>query len=465
MKNIFVSRRIFLGLLLALSNPSSDAQIKQDAWVRAQDRAQQRIEHQAVTLQDGRILVAGGYDVEALDILFGNGTGQRLDSVEIYDPKTDSWSAAAHMPRSAGFQWAALLKTGDVLFWGNFNPNNGAAGTFSAVYDPRRDTWTLTAPLPIALANDHAFMRAVALPDGRVLSVGGGTSIGPSDAALIFTPDAANPSKGTWDFTRSTRTGTITRPHRGRASGALAALKDGRVLFVGGAEGPDFGDLQSSNAADLFDPVTGEWIILADMPAVPGERSGSGDSLDDGNTVNPGARWAPIAETLPDGTVLIACGLQSGFDGVNLFFGRRRSAIVFDPRNLGSPWTIVPHMNRRRWFSRSAVLHDGQGVIVVGGGVDPSTTEIYDFVSHTWTMAASFPSIDAFGSQLNSLSGNLLLTGGFDYDISPPSGIPEFGSVKSFLYIPGLPGRSSAPEAPESLADLRRLVNRERRAP
>src|SRR5260370_30140109 len=73
-----------------------------DRWVRAADRSQQRIEHQAVTLKNGKLMVMGGYDVEALDILFGNGQGSALESAEIYDPKSNIWSLAAPMPQPAG---------------------------------------------------------------------------------------------------------------------------------------------------------------------------------------------------------------------------------------------------------------------------------------------------------------------------------------------------------------------------
>lgn len=121
-------------------------------------------------------------------------------------------------------------------------------------------------------------------------------------------------------------------------------------------------------------------------------------------------------------------------------------------------------MNKRRWFSRSAVLNNsqgedneqegdnGQGVIVVGGGADPTTAEIFDFGSRTWKMAASFPSIDAFGSQLSRLhGGHLLLTGGFDYELSPPDG-PQLGSVKSFIYVARQPARHEKAEDIEAEA-------------
>ena len=436
------------GMAQSNSNPA-------DSWVRAGDRGQQRIEHQAVTLKHGKVLVMGGYDVEALDILFGNGQGRALDSAEIYDPESDTWSPAARMPQPAGFQWAAVLKNGQVLIAGNLNPITGNAGTFSAIYDPEDDRWFQTDPLPIGVANPHAYMRAVVLKDGRVL-------ITENDLGLIFTPNRSNAANGTWDYTRSRVTGAVTRLHKARVTAALARLKDGRVLHLGGIEHADpsspLGPEQSSAAADLFDPATGEWIALPDMPAIPGERG------DDINTVNPGGRWAPIAETLPDGRVLVAGGLAFGTDGTNFFIGRRSSALLFDPQKLNNPWTIITPMIHRRWFSRSATLDEEGRVLVAGGGFDPTTSEIFDPESGAWSPAASFPSIDAFGSQLNRTGEELLLTGGYDYEISPPSGVPQLGSVKSFVSVQGDPSEADGSEKkPESRDEFQELVRRARK--
>jgi hypothetical protein len=65
-----------------------------------------RSNHTATLLADGRVLVAGGYN------------GAYLSSAELYDPATDSWSAAAPMSTAREYHTATLLPGGQVLVAG-----------------------------------------------------------------------------------------------------------------------------------------------------------------------------------------------------------------------------------------------------------------------------------------------------------------------------------------------------------
>jgi hypothetical protein len=131
-------------------------------------------------LQDGRVLVAGG----------DNFSGQ-LDSAEIYDPSTGTWTltGSMHYPRffSAGVGAVTLLN-GNVLVAGG----DGSSGT-SEEYDPASGTWD--SPVPMLQPHDNGMMSL--MHDGRVLIAGGQDPLDPSGltaSAEVYTrasaPDA-----------------------------------------------------------------------------------------------------------------------------------------------------------------------------------------------------------------------------------------------------------------------------------
>src|SRR5207244_12543126 len=78
----------------------------------------------AVTLHDGRVLVAGG----------GTACGDVYNSAALFDSSTNTWSQAASMEAPSQFHVATRLGDGRVLV-------SGAATT---VYDPQTALW---APL------------------------------------------------------------------------------------------------------------------------------------------------------------------------------------------------------------------------------------------------------------------------------------------------------------------------------
>lgn len=101
----------------------------------ANSMAQGRQRHAAVTLTDGRVLVAGGIVLHK-EHLHGFRT---IASVEVYDPSTDTWSSADSMADARHNHTAALLPDGKVLVVGG---SNGARPLDSAeVYDPLTDAW------------------------------------------------------------------------------------------------------------------------------------------------------------------------------------------------------------------------------------------------------------------------------------------------------------------------------------
>jgi hypothetical protein len=115
-----------------------------------------------VKLGDGRVLVAGGYGP------IPSGTSYEvLNTAEIYDPSSATWSATSNMAFPRTELSVSLLPNGAVLAYGGYDFYN--AFDHTELYDPMAATWTTLSPAPMARFG-HA---ATELVDGRVLVVGG----------------------------------------------------------------------------------------------------------------------------------------------------------------------------------------------------------------------------------------------------------------------------------------------------
>jgi N-acetylneuraminic acid mutarotase len=158
MSEIAISRRTVLGSAVSaalLPTFASGSAAAMGAAYRAGAPAldpsggKPRYLHSATALQDGRILVAGGYHVnEALR------TQNRVlpsNSVQIYDPGSDSWFDAAPMKTARARHASVLLSDGRVAVLGGVLTSVLAS---VEIYDPSTDAWTRGAPLPRPMA-DH----------------------------------------------------------------------------------------------------------------------------------------------------------------------------------------------------------------------------------------------------------------------------------------------------------------------
>ena len=164
-----------------------------------------RAEFASALLADGRVLVAGG----------NRARGEVLASAEIYDPASGSFAPTADMTIVRHKHAATALADGRVLVTGGSDPRDGRGQYASAeIYDPGKGRFTAVGDMG---ARRFKIQRAVVLlPNGEVLLAGGAAQ------AELY-----EPSSNTF------------RPAKGSLGAALAfttatALKDGRVLIVGG---------------------------------------------------------------------------------------------------------------------------------------------------------------------------------------------------------------------------------------
>jgi WD40 repeat protein len=123
-----------------------------------------RYQHAATRLQDGRVLISGG-------LSSFNNCPRPLDSVELYDPATGNWYSVGGLNFARRMHQATLLPDGRVLVVGGDQPLCGQYPILnsSELYDPATFTWTPTDNLNVSRVNHTVTLLA----NGKVLIVGG----------------------------------------------------------------------------------------------------------------------------------------------------------------------------------------------------------------------------------------------------------------------------------------------------
>lgn len=121
-----------------------------------------RVFHTAVSLPNGKVFIAGGYN------------GNYLNSTELYDPSTGLFTPASPMLSERSNHTATLLSNGTVLLVGGKN-SSGILDS-GEIYDPRTNTFSIIES--IMTSKRHSHTATLLNDDGeglndRVLIVGG----------------------------------------------------------------------------------------------------------------------------------------------------------------------------------------------------------------------------------------------------------------------------------------------------
>jgi Galactose oxidase, central domain/Kelch motif len=187
-----------------------------------------RVSQIGIRLDDGRVLLAGGYSGR-------DATGL----LEIYDSATGGFRDAGTLLTARGDSTATRLRDGRILFAGG---TDGRRVLDSAeLYDQRTGQSTATG----SMTTPRSIADATLLNDGRVLVVGGATTGG----RVVASAEIYDPVSGKW-----TATGSLARV---RYKHGIAKLRDGRVLVVGGA--PEFDLGERYHETEIYQPKTGRF--------------------------------------------------------------------------------------------------------------------------------------------------------------------------------------------------------------
>lgn len=187
---------------------------KLGTWTIMPPMSVARARHTATLLADGEVLVAGGATT------YHGETGSVTATAEMFDPRSNSWRAAAPMSEPRYVAGAVLLNDGRVLVAGGWysTSNSDPSHDTAEIYDPATNRWAATG----SLTSGRAEYSLVRLPDGRVLAAGG---VDPA-YRVQATSELFDPGTGHWQATGSLAVATMWP--------AAQVLPDGRVLVAGG---------------------------------------------------------------------------------------------------------------------------------------------------------------------------------------------------------------------------------------
>jgi hypothetical protein len=313
-----------------------------------------------------------GAEVAEAPVYYTNPQGQRVESLAMTSPRAD----------------AASIRLGDgrvLICGGTATGNVGGVLSSAELYNPASRRFTPTGSMTVARQGHTITM----LHDGRVLIAGGARNVGfRSELASAEIYDA---SAGTF-----TATGSMSVPREGHTA---TALRDGRVLIVGGSDN----GTHTLDSAEIYDPASGTFSHA-------------------GHLNQP--RDAHTATLLHSGKVLIAGGGRGDMPGGYISYN---TAEMYDP----DAQRFAPMLARMKFDRVGAAavrLNDGR-VLIVGGksgrllmaaphpslaSLTPLTTaEIYDPESgsfiRTGDMSAPhyLPTATIFGN------GQVLVVGGW----------------------------------------------------
>lgn len=294
--------------------------------------------HTATRLEDGRVLIAGGFHTR-----FGS-----LASAELYDPATGTFTVSGGsltVPRE--LYTATKLPDGRVLLTGGFDTRFGRTLITAEFYDPKSDRFTRAPGLMDVSRFGHDALWVPALR--QVLVVGGkqhdihtGRSWRALDGAELFDPETGR-------FT------TLPPMRHKRDRPTLSLLPDGRVLVAGGK---DDESTEKPREAEIFDPARVGGAGSPFLPAAALKQD----------------RFAHQSVKLRDGRVLLLGGWSDSLQATTA------TAEIYDPVTATFTLTTdragaVAPMASSRLDAAAMYLPAVNRALVVGGQRQDATSE------------------------------------------------------------------------------------------
>ena len=352
-----------------LQSVPTSAESTTSVEVRAFAVQSARFGHSATLMDDGRVLVSGGFT--------GVANNNKIDPIpintfQIYDPATDSWLLLFRDVIPSFGSGAIRLSEGKYLSMGITAFGSEPTGS-AGILDTQNMSWTILPSPPSA----RGFPALALLQDGRVLVLSGLVPSGSHGSVPESIRDTVtlDPSTGIWE--------AAAPVSNAGGSPTVVSLDDGRIMVL-----QDW-----VSGAEIYDPASDVWT-LASPP----------------NGTFPNV----TAVKLPGGTVLVTGGASEA-DGAN---GAAPAAETYDPS--ADTWTFTGPMKEKRIHHTLTLMPDGN-VIAIGGVdanlVEPlATSEIYDPRTNKWLPGPEI-SVGRYTHSATLLSdGRILIFGGIRLD-------------------------------------------------
>lgn len=356
-------------------------------------------------LNNGKVLVSGGFS-------------PAQGHCELFDPATDTWSAAAPMNELFYAHSATLLADGRVLVTGGFDSNYINLPT-GEIYDPGTKTWTTTSAAPVNLGFGSA---ALLLADGKVL------------VASADPPQLYDPVSDAWSAA-----GTFTLPlSSNRPASAPTRLPDGRVLVFTRLASAD-----DRRTTQVYDPAANTWsvgprLILGQLyPAVV--------TLNTGEILVVGGDLGEVEGLVPPSTPNIVMASNEGTDNLT---PAQAAGFIYQQNN---PANIGFNPNEEHAVKRDGSFWALRDDLNVTSGADYSS-EPFVLVAYTDPQDAR-PAIRLYRVRRESQTErfNYSWTAGLKIQGPMPlplMQIPERNDVIANTEVPGTPDDAPAVSAP-----------------
>lgn len=270
-------------------------------------------------LPDGRVFIGGGHIYQGAI----NDT-QGVANTTVFDPASNAWTEGPTMSQARWYPTTMLLGDGTVIACAgtvnsganattvdHYNPATGALTTLPSSASKAMSTyprmklttkgllaWTNFAttwflnPATATWAKGPKLNSAgrgvtdtsVLLPGlTKIMEIGGSTAAGPTATCEILDTSAATLA---W-----TPTGSM---HSARLWANTVLLADGTVLVVGGGQSGSYGSPVFT--AEIYDPATGAWTVMAAQTA-PRIYHSTAVLLPDGRVLSAGESHGSLAQT------------------------------------------------------------------------------------------------------------------------------------------------------------------------
>ena len=291
---------------------------------------------------DGKIFVIGG----SLRLKMDEYGEQSISTVEMYDPKTDTWEGKANMPTVRSNVSVSVVDGRIYAIGGSklkkyqvprgFGIESEELPTVE-MYDPATDTWTQKTDMPTPRKTKTCVV------DGKIYAVGGWSTA--TEQSKLETVEVYDPATDTWAKAQSM--------NHARCSAAISVV-NGEIYAIGGIGWPPnrdpSGQYLSSrylSNVEVFNPQTNQWQERTEM-SVP---------------------KAAHSTSVIDGKIYVMGGyLKEGRKSKTL------SVIeVYDPAT--DRWTQESDMLIGKSGHATEVV-DGQ--IYIFGGGPPTSVQVYD---------------------------------------------------------------------------------------
>jgi hypothetical protein len=275
-------------------------------------------------LPDGRLLATGGMETSK------PGPGAGIKNTTIFDPVTETWLDGPPMSFARWYPTNVQMPDGKTLVLSGMSEDAVTLQPAMEMYDPDSQMWTTLPPSANIQPNTDLYPRMVVVRNGKVLRAGTNRS------TRVFTPVTNRWSiVATMNYGDRLRGGIVLLPGLQKvltAGGSLTAkgdatataeimdvsvsnlkwsytgsmnfprknlnltlLADGSVLAVGGGRTAKYA--APVKQAEIFDPATGQWTVMAAQSAQRTYHS-TALLLPDGRVLSAGSDDGTLASTI-----------------------------------------------------------------------------------------------------------------------------------------------------------------------